>query len=187
MKEPRRVAFWAGLAALQVVFGLVVFAATRYYYVGQQPSPTATAFPTPSRLPPNATTTLPSPALDNAEDLARNADERFLAGEYAEAAALYGRLNALQPTDVATINNLALTLHHLGRSEEAVKLLSDGLAIDSQHQRAWLTLGFVSAQIGDTAMANLALNNAVGLDPENDVGQSAAKMLTDLGLPAPLR
>ncbi len=40
-----------------------------------------------------------------------------------------------------------------------------GLAVDPTHQRIWLTLGFVSSQLGNTEQARTALTTAIELGP----------------------
>jgi Flp pilus assembly protein TadD len=71
-------------------------------------------------------------------------------------------------------------LHYLGRSTEALDILHKGVAVDSNYQRIWLTLGFVNKQLGNSEQARKALTTAVQLDPDTDVGKSAAKMLEGL-------
>jgi len=82
--------------------------------------------------------------------------------------------------DVDTYNNLGITLHYLGRSTEALDILNKGVAVDSNHQRIWLTLGFVNKQLGDIEQARRALTTSVQLGADTDVGKSAAKMLEGL-------
>jgi Flp pilus assembly protein TadD len=96
------------------------------------------------------------------------------------AAELYERLLVLGPNNVETYNNLGITLHYIGRSNEALRRLNEGVAIDPAHQRIWLTLGFVNSQLGNTEQARAALNTAADLNAANEIGKSAIKMLADL-------
>jgi tetratricopeptide (TPR) repeat protein len=194
MSESRKTGFWIGLAAFELLFGVAVFGVTRHYYLSRrEPAlPQAASRPFPMAFPQAgrpATSALPdSPvdvALESPDVISQRADERFAAGDYTAAAALYERLVALDPTNVALLNNLGITLHYIGRSDEAIQRLDAGLAIDSGHQRSWLTLGFINSQLGQREEAHTALVNAVRLGPRNDVGQSAARMLQEMGFEVP--
>lgn len=184
--------FWIGLGIFQVAFGLAVFAATRAYYAAPEAEPIADSdivrnsmpvwsddFAGSSRPAPSPPPTDLSLATDPAE-IAREADLAFGNRQYERAAELYRRLVALDPSNVELHNNLGLTLHYLGRSDEALTWLEQGIAKDPAHQRIWLTLGFVSAQTGNVDRARDALHTAVQIDPDSPVGQSAQRMLVDM-------
>jgi Flp pilus assembly protein TadD len=81
---------------------------------------------------------------------------------------------------VDTYNNLGITLHYLGRSAEALRWLNEGIAKDPTYQRIWLTLGFVNSELGDTGQARIALTKAVQMGADNEIGQSAVRMLENL-------
>jgi len=59
-------------------------------------------------------------------------------------------------------------------------VLNQGAAMDPGYQRIWLTLGFVNAQAGKLGEARAALTSAMDLGADNQIGQSAAKMLAEL-------
>jgi Flp pilus assembly protein TadD len=86
----------------------------------------------------------------------------------------------LDPNNVDTYNNLGITLHYLGKSNEAILRLNEGVAIDPTYQRIWLTLGFVNRQVGNAEQARAALNTAAKINADNEIGESAIKMLEDL-------
>ena len=88
---------------------------------------------------------------------------------------------SLKVVGILHYNNLGITLHYLGRSAEALQILNQGVTVDPNYQRIWLTLGFVSAQTGLAAEAQSALKTAVELGPDTEVGRSAADMLKGLG------
>jgi Flp pilus assembly protein TadD len=117
---------------------------------------------------------------DDPAVIARQADDFFARERYSEAADLYERLLALGYNEVDTYNNLGITLHYLGRHAEALRILKEGVEVDSNYQRIWLTLGFVNSQMGNTAEARAALGTAVQLGADTEVGKAAAKMLADL-------
>jgi len=71
-------------------------------------------------------------------------------------------------------------LHYLGRSDEALRRLNDGVAVDAEHQRTWLTLGYVNSQLGNTGQARTALTNAVQFGSNESIRQSAMRMLEEL-------
>ncbi len=77
-------------------------------------------------------------------------------------------------------NNLGLTLHYLGRSDEALQKLKAGLAIDPSHQRTWLTTGFVNLRLGHEGEARAALTKARDLGNDPQIRESAEKMLADI-------
>ena len=58
--------------------------------------------------------------------------------------------------------------------------LNEGIAVDAQHQRIWLTLGYVNAQLGFTEQARKALTNAVEIGDSESIRQSATQMLEAL-------
>jgi cytochrome c-type biogenesis protein CcmH/NrfG len=55
-----------------------------------------------------------------------------------------------------------------------------GITIDPDHQRSWLTLGFVNSQLGNTEQARIALTKATQVGSDDSIRQSASKMLQDL-------
>jgi len=73
-----------------------------------------------------------------------------------------------------------LTLHYLGRSDEALKILKRGTEIQPQFQRTWLTLGFVQSRVGNFQEAKEAFKQAIELGPETGPGKSASEMLSKL-------
>ena len=187
--------FWISMIVFQVAFGLTVFAVTRQYYVHEADTvpanPTATRQTAPqwpeaseqSELE-NLISNFPGPGVvTDPVDLSLRADEAFTSGQYGEAAKMYDQLLTLDPNNADTYNNLGLTLHYLGRSSDALLVLNDGVVADPSYQRIWLTLGYVSSQVGNTGEARAALTEAVNLGPDSVVGQSAQKMLDDLGQP----
>jgi len=176
--------FWVGLAVFQVAFGLTVFYATRTYY-RQDPraTPSLAAAGGGASTWPNVSMTLPSsapPASDDPRSIAHEADELFGAKQYDRAAALYERLVALDSSNADLYNNLGLTLHYLGRSDDALAKLAQGTALDPQHQRLWLTTGFVNLQLGRAAAAREALQKAASAGGDDAIRDSAQKMLASL-------
>jgi len=178
------------LAVFQVAFGLAVFAVTRQYYltgvetVGAGPERHSSA-PLPEQSAEsdlaNLISAFPGPAaVTDPVELSFRADEAFGNQQFGQAAELYERLLLADPGNADTYNNLGLTLHYLGRSSEALSVLNEGVAVDPGYQRIWLTLGFVNVQVGNLEQARSALNTAVQMGADTDVGQSAAHMLDAL-------
>ncbi len=114
------------------------------------------------------------------EELGRVADRHFREGLFQQAAAEYARLLDYAADNVDVYNNLGLTLHHMGRSPEAIGYLQKGIALDASHQRIWLTLGFVQTNTGEVVAARRAFTKAVALDPQSRVGLEAKRLLDDL-------
>ena len=187
--------FWIFVATFQAVFGLAVFAITRHYYASDpaRVSPEVAAkvesfplwpgtvagtdaLPLSSSMPPQSTSTDPV-------EISRQADEFFSDQKYDRAAVLYQQLLTFDANNVEIYNNLGITLHYLGRSAEALQKLNEGLALNPTHQRTWLTLGYVNSQLGNTEPARRALTNASQMGTDEEIHQSALKMLESLPKP----
>jgi tetratricopeptide (TPR) repeat protein len=189
--------FWITMAVFQAAFGLTVFALTRHYYLASAPpsplpawalglgttlpgaAPAAAPFAlaSPVSLPPVAAA---ASASDDPVAVSQRADAAFTGGNYAEAEALYSQLLALDPQNVELYNNLGLTLHYLGKSDEALQKLAAGLKIDPKHQRSWLTTGFVNLRLGNATEARAALVKARDAGDDKQIRESAEKMLAGL-------
>ena len=76
--------------------------------------------------------------------------------------------------------SVPLTLHYLGRSNEALEKLAAGLKIDPQHQRSWLTTGFVNLRLGNATEARAALTKARDVGDDTQIRENAEKMLAGL-------
>ena len=187
-----RASFWILLTMFQLVFGLGVFALTRQYYLQDQDPVSASpavmrqpslAWPDDSTVTDLARDMSASPGQAVVNDpvaLSRLADEFYVKKKYQEAAALYQQLLASGANEVNTYNSLGITLHYLGKSTEALRILNEGVAVDYSYQRIWLTLGFVNSQLGNIEQARSALATAVQMGADNEIGQAAAGMLADL-------
>ena len=184
--------FWIPMTMFQIVFGLTIFTITRQYYipdsdnVGNEPTeisqpsfvwPDGITQTNPAQL---SSSTFSQSTIDDPAEISRQAGEYFTKKQYDKAAELYERFLVLGPNNVETYNNLGITLHYIGRSNEALHRLNEGVVIDPAHQRIWLTLGFVNSQLGNTEQARAALNTAANLNATNEIGKSAIKMLADL-------
>ena len=190
----RSIQFWVFLAVFQIAFGLAVFGLTRHHYL-QAPAPSTAAAQTASHgtgagLPdtPGGSDLEqlmdlfpPQGAEEDAMAILRTADSHFANGQYEQAAQGYARLQKLGVLDVDIYNNLGITLHYLGRTEEAIQVLNDGIKLDSSYQRIWLTSGFVNSQVGNFEQARSAFEQAISIDPSSEVGQAAIQMLNQLG------
>jgi len=180
------------MAVFQVIFGLTVFALTRNHYRVES---VATSPPLPANHPAGANllNTNPESEFEQLMDLFPpdaaetdpaamlvQADNHFAAGRYQQAAEGYSRLLQLNPGDADIYNNLGITLHYLGRSEEALGILDEGVTVDPLYQRIWLTRGFVNSQVGNLPQAREALIRARDLGPDSDVGRAAQQMLDQL-------
>src|SRR6056297_1323332 len=188
--------FWAGMAIFQVAFGLAVFGATRTYYLddtsttaaggGNAATGAATVRQRPAPQPGgisandialSSAMTMPT---DNPAEMGRQADMLFREQQYARAAELYERLMELEPDNAEARNNLGLTLHYLGRHEESLRHLRAGAEANPEHQRIWLTLGFVSSQLGNVEEARAALTKATETGGNMTIKESAQQMLDAL-------
>lgn len=186
------------MAAFQLLFALGVFALTRAYYLDRAPQPSrisdapfgaAAPHPMPSTTSGDPRGDLESlissfPAPSAGQDpveLSRQGDAHFRQQQYDRAAQFYEQALRAGSQDANDYNSLGLTLHYLGRSEEALAVLNEGVAVDPDYQRIWLTLGFVNSQLGNLQAAREALGTAVRMGPDNEIGRSAAEMLDGVG------
>ena len=184
--------FWTLLAIFQVFFGLVVFAFTREYY--RQDTPMAAGHPpignpSASAWSRGITATdisrLSSPGLvetapSDPAEIYSKANEFFVNRQYPQAAELYEQLLTFSPDDAEIHNNLGLTLFYIGRADEALRVLDEGVAADPEHQRIWLTLGYVNSQLGNTERAREALTRATETGGNASIRESAMEMLAEL-------
>jgi tetratricopeptide (TPR) repeat protein len=181
----RNATFWMGMAVFQLFFGLAVFGMTRAYYLdedrGMQNRALMPAQPGALSAEDIALgSALRMSAANDPQAMAREADVFFGERQYAQAAEIYARLLELNPDNVETRNNLGLTLHYLGRHEEALRELRTGAEKNPDHQRIWLTLGFVNSQLGNVEEARAALTRAAASDDNPNIRESAQEMLDAL-------
>jgi tetratricopeptide (TPR) repeat protein len=184
---------WLVFVVFLAFYGFAVFALTRDHYL-RNPAPVVAASPatrSPHGLPkPQQPRTWIQDAMQpgggavpavvtetNPVLLNQNADQLFSQKRYGAAIPLYRRVIELDPADVDAYNDLGLALHYSGQTDAGLDMLRAGTAKDPGFQRIWLTLGFVSSQSGDAAGARTALEKARELDPDNSIGQEAARML----------
>jgi predicted Zn-dependent protease len=184
--------FWTLLVLFQVFFGLAVFAFTREYYrqdtqtVARHPQ---VANPSMSSWSQGITATdisrLSSPGLvestpTDPTEIYRRAEQSFANRQYRQAAELYEQLLTFSPNDAEIQNNLGLTLFYAGRTDEALRTLNEGVAANPEHQRIWLTLGYVNSQLGNTDKAREALTRATQTGGDASIREAAMEMLAEL-------
>jgi tetratricopeptide (TPR) repeat protein len=184
--------FWISMAVFQVFFAYAVFAITRDYYEvdvqekTSRPSSIVQSTPVwPNSISEAEIDRLSLPGLGDLSsqdplEIYKRANEFFANKQYNKAAEYYERLLAFSPNDAEIHNNLGITLHYLGRSNEALERLHKGVAVDPNHQRTWLTLGYVNSQLGNTEQARSALTNATQIGNSESIKQSALQMLEAL-------
>ncbi len=121
---------------------------------------------------------------ENPEDpalLGRIADKFFQRQRYSEALPYYVKVAKLKPEDFNNLNDLGLTYHYLGRTEEGVEHLGRAAELDPGNQRIWLTKGFLlMTGLKDLEGARVALEKSRSMDPESSIGKAAAKYLLQL-------
>jgi Flp pilus assembly protein TadD len=173
------------LAFFLFFYGFTIFAVTRDYYLRHPARPLVATPAVPRSVPPQASPAqLPPPSAiprtiteSNLDLLAQQADELFGQRRYAEAVPIYRRILELSPDDVEAHNDLGLALHYMGDTTGALTQLRAGAAKDAEHQRIWLTLGFVSLQAGDPIEARTALEHARDLAAGTGIGEEATRLL----------
>lgn len=184
--------FWTLLVIFQIFFGLAVFAFTRDYYMQETQSVTghppianqgATSWSrgvTATDISRLSSPGLVEPTPSDPAEIYRRAEEFFANKQYAQAASLYEQLLAYSPNDAEIYNNLGLTSFYLGRPDDALRWLNEGVAKDAGHQRIWLTLGYVNSQLGNTEQARSAFTQATQVGGNASIRDAAEKMLAEL-------
>jgi tetratricopeptide (TPR) repeat protein len=184
---------WVVVVFFLAFYGFAVFAVTRDYYLRNPPRPVAAPAAqtqSPHAMPETGQRTWIQNAIQGGDRnipaaitesnpvlLRQKADELFGQQRYGEAIPLYRRVLELDPKGPDTYNDLGLALYYSGQAQAALDVLREGTAKAPGFQRIWLTLGFVSAQGGDTGAAKAALEKARSLGPDNDIGREAGRML----------
>jgi tetratricopeptide (TPR) repeat protein len=113
----------------------------------------------------------------NARLHAELGDLYFENKRYVQAIEEYRRAIAIDPVDADSYNDLGLALHYTGKSDEAIKTLKKGTEANSSYQRVWLSYGFILASTGNREEAKPALEKAISLGPDTDMGSEAKRIL----------
>lgn len=104
-------------------------------------------------------------------------DIYFEQRKFIDAIEYYKKAIALDPHDIDTYNDIGLSYHYIGRSDEGLKYVEEGIKRNPAYQRIWLTKGFILAIRGDIAGARSAWEKAYRINPNTDIGRSAASFL----------
>lgn len=108
-------------------------------------------------------------------------DAYFEARQFNEASTYYRKALLVKPNEVDIYNELGLSIHYLGNTDEGLKVIEDGIKKDPLHQRIWLTKGYLLAYgKGDLESAKTAWEKAKALNPESQVGKAASEYLAQL-------
>ncbi|PWK76085.1 tetratricopeptide repeat protein [Aminobacter sp. AP02] len=110
---------------------------------------------------------LPLGRFDDAEleDIFALAEEAEEDGRYMEAAALYGRCLASDPSDSVAAFNRANCLRAAGHGQEAMQSYLRAIKLDPKFVEAWFNLAGLFAAQGKAHTARRHLKKAVALDP----------------------
>jgi tetratricopeptide (TPR) repeat protein len=114
---------------------------------------------------------------DNLDATIKLADFYFGMHNYNDAIKYYKKAVGLAPNDASFYNNLGLSYHYLGLSQQGLQILEDGIRAAPHHQRIWLTKGFVLATTGRVTEAIEAWDRAYALNSESEVGKAALEFL----------
>ena len=114
---------------------------------------------------------------NDAKALAEVADLYFDQHKFPDAIEYYKKAIALDPQDIDSYNDLGLSYHYIGKPEEGLKYVDEALRRNPVYQRVWLTKGFILATTGRIPEARTAWEKAYSIDPNSDVGRSAASFL----------
>lgn len=114
---------------------------------------------------------------DNARLHAELGDLYFENKRFAQAIDEYRRTITINPVDADSYNDLGLALYYTGKSAEAIETLKKGTQADSSYQRVWLSYGFILVSTGNSEEAKPALEKAISLGPDTDIGSEAKRIL----------
>lgn len=108
----------------------------------------------------------------------RLGDAYFEAKQFNEASTYYKKALEFKPDEADIYNDLGLSVHYLGKSDEGLKYVEQGIKKNPYNQRIWLTKGFILAYgLGDLNGAKAAWEKANALNPESQIGKAAAEFL----------
>lgn len=169
---------WLLLLAFLIVYGVVVFAATRAYYLDTPAGTPAAA--AAARTAVNGDGGVARPLSDDPAALGEQADRFLTERDYPNAIAAFRKLVELEPDNVEVYNDLGLSLHYGGRSGEALIALQKGILVQADHPRIWLTRGFVEYQLGELEAAKQSLQRSVELAPDSAIADEARRFLERL-------
>jgi tetratricopeptide (TPR) repeat protein len=112
--------------------------------------------------------------------LARLGDQYFESNYFNQAIELYKKTLEINPNDIDTVNDLGLAYHYTGNSDLAEETLIKGAESAPEFQRIWLSLGYVLMSVGKKEEATSILQKTVEMAPDNEIGQEAMRMLSQL-------
>ena len=108
------------------------------------------------------------------------AEAYFELGQYSNASALFNTAAVMRPKDPHPRTRLGVTLHAMGKLDEARKELLKALSLRPQHAEAYAALGAVYHAQKDPEAARAAWQNAVRFDPKGRWGEAGRKALAGL-------
>ncbi|MBI5970907.1 MAG: tetratricopeptide repeat protein [Deltaproteobacteria bacterium] len=104
-------------------------------------------------------------------------DAYFENHQYNEALTYYKLALEKKPGDATLYNEIGLCLTYLNNPAEGLRYIEEGIKKNPYHQRIWLTKGFILSRLEDDKGSKAALERAVALNPDSDVGRAAAQFL----------
>jgi tetratricopeptide (TPR) repeat protein len=118
--------------------------------------------------------------ISDPQALARLGDQYFESNNFNQAIELYKKTLEIDPNDIDTINDLGLAYHYTGNSDLAEETLIKGAESAPGFQRIWLSLGYILMSIGKNEEATAILQKTVEMAPDNEIGQEAMRLLSQL-------
>jgi len=112
--------------------------------------------------------------------LASLGDLYFDSKQYVKAVEYYEKALKINSADGDTYNDLGLAQFYLGRDDEAITTLKNGIRAAPNYQRIYLTCGFVLTSIHDNKEAEKVLKHAVEMDPNSTIAKEAKGFLRKL-------
>lgn len=134
----------------------------------------------PERDQVNEIRSLVEDAPDNADLWQQLASAHIAAGDQQEAVDAAERAVELQPDSLRNVSTLTLALQQAGDAEGAVDVLQEFTNRNRDNAEAFLQLGQSAQAVGRTAVARLAYQRFLQLEPESARAESVRELLAQL-------
>lgn len=134
----------------------------------------------PERDQVNEIRSLVEDAPDNADLWQQLASAHIAAGDQQEAVDAAERAVELQPDSLRNVSTLTLALQQAGDAEGAVDVLQEFTNRNRDNAEAFLQLGQSAQTVGRTAVARLAYQRFLQLEPESARAESVRELLAQL-------
>ena len=107
-------------------------------------------------------------------------DAYFESQRFQEAILIYEKAATINPQNPDVLNDLALSYHYTGETEQALNALNRAIEADPAYKYAWLSKGFILSSLGKYEEAITSLDKVKELDPGGPLSRSADDFLKEI-------